>query len=211
MIKQAQCKICRKEGKKLMLKGERCMSSKCAIVKRNYPPGIHGAKNIRRKKTEYGIQLREKQRAKEIYGILEKQFRNYYEKSVNSKNDTGSNLILLLEMRLDNAIYRSGIAKSRQQARQLVGHGHFFINNHKVDIPSYQVKADDIIKIKESKANNTFFKALKEEIKAKKEIETPGWIHFNKEKLEIKILSKPNTGGIDQGFDTKLIIEFYSR
>lgn len=194
-----------------MLKGERCMSSKCAIVKRNYPPGIHGAKNTRKKKTEYGIQLREKQRAKEIYGILEKQFKNYYEKSVKSKNDTGSNLVSLLETRLDNAIYRSGIAKSRKQARQLVGHGHFFINNKKVDIPSYQVKTNDIIKIKESKVDNSFFKALKDEIKAKKEIETPGWIHFNKEKLEIKILSKPNTRDIDQGFDTKLIIEFYSR
>jgi small subunit ribosomal protein S4 len=210
-MKQAQCKLCRREGKKLMLKGERCESPKCAIVKRNYAPGASGAKNMRRKVTEYGTQLREKQKAKRIYGIYEGQFKKYYDKAMKAKTETAESLITTLEMRLDNVIFRAGIAKSRRQARQLVNHGHFFVNKFKTDIPSYQVKTDDIIKIKESKENITFFKTLKEELKKKKEVEAPGWIAFDKSKMEIKILSKPNVAELDKGFDPKMIIEFYSR
>ncbi len=210
-MKQAQCKLCRREGKKLMLKGERCESPKCAIVKRNYAPGVSGAKGMRRKLTEYGTQLREKQKAKRIYGVYEGQFKKYYEKAMKAKTGTAQELITALEMRLDNVIYRAGIAKSRRQARQLVGHGHFFVNKFKTDIPSYQVKTDNIIKIKESKEDKTFFKTLKEELKKKKDDETPEWISFDKSKMEIKILSKPNVEKLDKGFDPKMIIEFYSR
>ncbi|MBT4277876.1 30S ribosomal protein S4 [Candidatus Falkowbacteria bacterium] len=211
MLKQPQCKICRREGKKLMLKGERCLSPKCAIVKRNYPPGLHGIKNTRRKISEYGKQLREKQKAKKIYGVLEKVFKKYYEKAISSKGNVSENLINLLEARLDNVVYRSGIASSRKQAKQLVGHGHFFLNKYKTDIPSCQVSIGDIIKIKESKKDKNFFKNLKESLKGKKGQEIPSWINFDKEKMEIKILSNPSISEMDQGFDTKMIIEFYSR
>ena len=134
-MKQAQCKLCRREGKKLMLKGERCESPKCAIIKRNYAPGASGAKGMRKKVTEYGTQLREKQKAKRIYGIYEGQFRKYYEQAMKSKVETADGLLTTLEMRLDNVIFRTGIAKSRRQARQLVNHGHFFVNKFKTDIP----------------------------------------------------------------------------
>lgn len=211
MLKQAQCKQCRREGMKLFLKGERCYSPKCAIVKRNYPPGTSGGKGMRSKLTEYGTQLREKQKAKRIYGIREKQFKKYYETAMKAKTQTAERLVNALEMRLDNVIYRSGIAKSRKQAKQLVGHGHFFVNKYKTDIPSFLVKIDDIIKIKESKENITFFKELKEDLGKKKDMEVPSWLSFDKGKMEIKILSEPNVDEIEQSFDTKMIIEFYSR
>lgn len=210
-IKKAQCKICRRQGKKLMLKGDRCLSSKCAIIKRNYAPGIHGAKKTRVKITEYGLQLREKQKAKIIYGVLEKPFRKYYEKALNLKGNINEHLINFLEMRLDNVIYRAGIAKSRNQAKQLVGHENFIVNKYKTDIPSCQLKINDIIKIKETKKNNGFFKNRIAELKNKKNQEIPSWFIFDKEKMEIKILSKPNMEEIEQGFDSKMIIEFYSR
>ncbi len=211
MIKEPQCKICRGVGKKLMLKGERCLSSKCAIVKRNYPAGLHGQKNTRKKLTEYGKQLREKQKAKRVYGVYEKVFKKYYQKAVNSRGDIGQNLVKILESRLDNVIYRVGIAKSRRQAKQLVGHGHFFVNERKTDIPSFRVKIGDIIKIKPSKMDKSFFKNLKEEFKNKKDLEIPGWLHFDKSKMEIKVLSDYDAEGKEQIFDTKMIIEFYSR
>lgn len=211
MLKQAQCKLCRREGKKLMLKGERCESPKCAIIKRNYPPGTSGNKGMKKKLTEYGTQLREKQKAKRIYGIREKQFKKYYEKAMKSQTQTAERLVGGLEMRLDNVIYRAGIAKSRKQAKQLIGHGHFFVNKYRTDIPSFQIEMNDIIKIKESKGDLKFFKDLKEELKKKKESETPSWLTFDKNKLEIKILSEPNIDEIEKSFDTKMIIEFYSR
>ena len=144
-----KCRQCRRIGEKLFLKGDRCVSTKCALIKKNYPPGIHGAKQTRAKSSEYGKQLREKQKAKRIYGILEKQFRNYFKKAANKKKETGEILLKILEMRLDNVIYRVGLAKSRNKARQLVSHGHFLINNKKVNIPSYEVNIKDVIKIKQ--------------------------------------------------------------
>ena len=145
-----KCKQCRREGVKLFLKGEKCYGPKCPIVRRNYPPGIHGAKKTRQRLTEYGHQLREKQKAKKIYGILERPFRNYYQKAIKQKGDTNEILGQLLEMRLDNVIYRLGLAKSRKAARQLVSHGFFLVNGKKVNIPSYQVKIKDEITIKPS-------------------------------------------------------------
>ncbi|NCF75225.1 MAG: 30S ribosomal protein S4 [Xanthomonadaceae bacterium] len=210
-IKQAKCKICRRLGRKLMLKGDRCLSSKCAMVKRKYPPGIHGAKKTRLKITEYGLQLREKQKAREIYGILEKSFKKYYEKAIKTKGNVNKNLIDFLEMRLDNVIYRANIAKSRNQAKQLVGHGNFIVNKYKTDIPSYHVKINDVIKLREIKKGNNFFKNVIIELKNKKNQEIPSWIAFNKEKMEIKILSKPSIEEIEQSFDSKMIIEYYSR
>ena len=194
-----------------MLKGDRCLSAKCAIIKRNYPPGIHGAKKTRVKITEYGLQLREKQKAKEIYGVLEKPFRKYYEKALKLEGNVNENLINFLEMRLDNLIYRAGIAKSRNQAKQLVGHGNFIVNKYKTDIPSCQLKVNDVIKLKETKKDNGFFKNLKQELKNRKNQENQSWFIFDKEKMEIKILSKPNIEEIEQSFDSKMIIEFYSR
>lgn len=211
MIKQAQCKLCRRAGKKLMLKGERCESPKCAIIKRNYPPGASGNKGMKTKLTEYGTQLREKQKAKRIYGIQEKQFKKYYELAMKSKTQTAQRLMGALEMRLDNMLYRAGIAKSRKQAKQLIGHGHFFVNKYKTDIPSFQVKINDIVKIKESKGDKKFFQDLKEELKKKKDLEIPSWLSFDKSKLELKVLSEPDVDEIEKSFDTKMIIEFYSR
>ena len=209
--KESKCKICRRENKKLMLKGARCLSPKCAFIKRSYPPGIHGSKGKRVKTTEYSLQLREKQKAKRIYGLLEKQFKKYYDKATRSKGDIGENLVSFLETRLDNVIYRSGIAKSRRQARQIVGHGHFIVNKFNTDIPSFNVKIDDIIKLKSSKKDKSFFKEAINELKNIKNSEIPSWINFDKQKMEIKILSKPDIKDMQYGFDTKMIIEFYSR
>ncbi len=209
--KQPKCKLCRAKGKKLMLKGERCFSPKCALVKRNYPPGLHGLKNTRKKFTEYGLQLNEKQKAKQIYGVYERVFKRYYEKAMNMKGSAGDNLVQLLERRLDNVIYRAGIAKSRNQAKQLVGHGHFLVNGRKVDIPSYQVKVNDVIKLRDNKKEKKVFQALQQELKGKKKADLPSWLFFDKDKMEIKILSLPKAEETERLFDTKMIIEFYSR
>lgn len=209
--KESKCKICRRENKKLMLKGARCLSPKCAFIKKSYPPGLHGPNRKRVKMTEYSLQLREKQKAKRIYGILEKQFKKYYEKAARSKGDTGANLVNFLETRLDNVIYRASIAKSRRQARQIVAHGHFIVNKFNTDIPSFHVKTDDIIKLKSSKKGKVFFKEAINELKNIKDSEIPSWINLDKEKMEIKILSKPDIKDMQYGFDTKMIIEFYSR
>ena len=147
----ANCRLCRREGQKLFLKGDRCYSTKCALEKRNFPPGQHG--QGRKKISEYGLQLREKQKTKRFYGLQETQFRNLFDKAARKKGITGENLLILLETRLDNVVFRLGFASSRKEARQLVTHGHFTVNGRKVDIPSYQVKAGDIIKVKEKSAS----------------------------------------------------------
>lgn len=202
-----KCKQCRREGTKLFLKGEKCFSPKCPMIKRNYPPGIHGTKRQKRL-TEYGQQLREKQKAKRIYGILEKQFRNYYKKAIHKKGDTGEILQQFLEMRLDNIVYRSGLAKSRNQARQMVNHGLFLVNGKKVDIPSYQVKPKDEISIKPEKAKAKNFADLD---KTLEKHEAPNWISFDKKDKKAKILNKPAGGELDQPFNPRLIVEFYSK
>ncbi len=203
-----KCRLCRREGTKLFLKGEVCYTSKCPLVKRKYPPGIHGLKRTGRL-SEYGLQLREKQKAKRIYGILEKQFKNYFKKAYRQKGFTGENLLKLLEKRLDNVIYRAGFASSRSMARQIVNHGHILVNNHKVNIPSYQVKVNDVIKVKKT---SRLFSQIKERVQAKiKQIELPSWFSVDEKNLEIKILSEPKAEDLPKDIDVRLIVEFYSK
>jgi small subunit ribosomal protein S4 len=203
----AKCKLCRRQGEKLFLRGERCSSIKCAIIRRNFPPGAHGQKRTRRL-TGYGIQLREKQKAKRLYGLMEKQFRNYFEKAKKVKGDTSENLVINLETRLDNVIYRLGFARSRAMARQMVNHGLFQVNGKKVNIPSFTVRPNDIITIKANKESKKIFENLKDKLQ---KFETPSWLLMDVSKLEGKILSTPAGDELKQIFDPKLIVEFYSR
>ncbi|MBU0597498.1 30S ribosomal protein S4 [Patescibacteria group bacterium] len=203
-----KCKQCRRIGEKLFLKGERCFSPKCAMVKRNYTPGMHGVKRNARL-SEYGIQLKEKQKAARTYQILEKQFVNYYFKAIKMKGETGENMMRLLETRLDNTIYRIGIAQSRSGARQLVNHGHFLVNGKKVDIPSYQVKIGNIISIKDKSENKTLFK---DHIKKINKKNLPSWLTFTEDKYPtVKVVAMPSKNDIMEGINTAMIVEFYSR
>ena len=204
-----KCKQCRRVGIKLFLKGDRCSSPKCAMVKKNYPPGVHGPKGFKRS-SEYGIQLNEKQKARKTYGLTEKQFSNYFKKAIKIKGDTGINLLKLLELRLDNIVYRLGLAKSRAQAREIINHGHIQVNNVKVDRPSYQAKVNDIISVKENSAKLSLFKDLLKSIKNKKDI--PAWLGYTDEKtLKAKVINLPTEKELNLGIDTALIIEFYSK
>lgn len=200
----ANCRLCRREGQKLFLKGERCYSAKCAIEKRNYAPGQHG--QSRKKVSEYGLQLREKQKAKRFYGLQETQFRNLFDKAARKTGITGENLLILLETRLDNVVFRLGFASSRKEARQLVNHGHFKVNGRKVNIPSYEVKAGDVITVKEKSTNSPKFKEVKEMT-----ITVPSWLTVDVEKLEGKILSVPTRAEIDTPVAEHLIVELYSK
>lgn len=200
----ANCRLCRREGQKLFLKGERCYSTKCAIEKRNFPPGQHG--QGRKKVSEYGLQLREKQKAKRFYGLQETQFRNLFDKAARKKGMTGENLLIMLESRLDNAVFRLGFASSRKEARQLVTHGHFLINGKKVDIPSYEVKAGDTIKVKEKSASSPKFKEIKDMA-----ITVPSWMTVDVEKLEGKVVALPARDDIDTPVAEHLIVELYSK
>jgi small subunit ribosomal protein S4 len=202
-----QCKQCRRAAEKLFLKGDRCYTAKCAIIKRNYPPGFHGPKGKKRV-SDYATQLNEKQKAKREYRLLEKQFRLTFEKARRQTGNTGENFLKFLEMRLDNAVYRLNFAQSRSQARQLVNHGHFTVNGRKVNIPSYNLKAGDVIAIKENKAHAKIFNGLKERLKNK---EIPGWLNIDMEKLTAKVLQKPDTNVIKPNFNIQMIIEYYSR
>ena len=197
------CKQCRREGMKLFLKGERCLT-KCSFDKRPVVPGQHGT--AKKKFSEYGMQLREKQKVRRAYGLLEKQFRIYYEKAVNSKENTGWAMLKMLELRLDNVVYRLGIGSSRTEARQIVNHGHITVNGKKVNIPSYQVKVGDVIAVKENKQNLEMFSSLKEA-----KINTPKWLEFNTKTLTGKVLALPERDDIDLGIQEHLIVEFYSR
>lgn len=201
----SKCKQCRREGAKLLLKGDRCQSSKCAMIKRNYQPGVHGVKRSARL-TEYGIQLREKQKAKRYYGLLEKQFRNYYEKAIKQKGNTLNSFISMLERRLDNVVYCLGYAKSRRQARELINHRHFKINGKRVNIPSYQVKLNDEIDLTE-KSKTCFKDTIKELPKAK----APDWLNLDIQTSTAKMVELPSLENVKPIFNTKLIIEFYSR
>ncbi len=200
----AKCRQCRREGCKLFLKGERCTSGKCAIDRRPVVPGQHGA--ARKKVTEYGLQLREKQKVRRAYGVLERQFANYYEEAARSKQQTGAALLQMLELRFDNVAYRMGIGSSRAEARQRVRQNHLTVNGKKVNIPSYRVKVGDVIEVKESSQNLEMFKALKE-----LKIVTPKWIEFNAETLTGKILALPERDDIDLNIKENLIVEYYSR
>ena len=202
---ESKCRLCRREGAKLFLKGERCFKGTCAFEKRPVAPGQHGAD--RKKVSEYGLQLREKQKCKRIYGVLEGQFRKYYEQADKMKGITGDNMLSLLERRLDNVIYRMGIGSSRSQARQLVTHGHFTVNGKKVNIASYIVKAGDEIAVKENKKDNKYFA----EIKQMKVANMPKWLEFNPETLAGKIIALPERADIDAQIKENLIVELYSK
>ena len=200
----ADCRQCRREGCKLFLKGERCTSKKCAFERRPSLPGQHGS--ARKRVTEYGLQLREKQKVKRAYGILEKQFRRYYEEAVRMKGVTGENMLSLIERRLDNVVYRMGIGSSRSESRRIVNHGHITVNGRRVNVPSFIVKVGDVIEIKENKRELEMFKQLKG-----MKIVMPKWLEFNSETLKGKILALPTREDIDLGIKEHLIIELYTR
>ena len=201
-----QCRICRREGQKLFLKGSRCYTDKCSISRRNYAPGQHGQK--RAKLSEYGTQLREKQKTKAYYGVGEKQFRGYFEMASNKKGITGDNLLQILESRLDNVVYRLGFGASRAQARQLVNHGQFEVNGKKVDIPSYLVKAGDVITVRENKKDNSTIKA---NVEANATRPIPAWLELNNETLSGKVLRLASREDVDIPIEEHLIVELYSK
>lgn len=198
------CRLCRREGMKLFLKGDRCYTDKCAFSKRSYAPGDHG--QSRKKMSNYGIQLREKQKTRRIYGVLEKQFRKYYDKADHMKGITGENLLMLLEMRLDNVVYRLGFGASRTEARQLVTHGHFTVNGKKVDIPSYKVSVNDVIAVKEKSRGYEKFKVFAENPKT-----LPAWIQGEVANFEGTIVAEPQRSDIDLPVNETLIVELYSK
>lgn len=201
------CRLCRRETEKLFLKGSRCYSDKCSVERRNFPPGQHGF-NVRRKISNYGVQLREKQKVKRIYGLLEKQFHTYYVKATRQKGVTGENLLVLLETRLDNVVYRLGFAPSRKSARQLVRHRHFTVNGRTVDIPSFIVKAGDVIKVRDkSKSLEIIHMALRESDRI---VDMP-WLRLNKANLEGELLEKPKRADIPLTVQEQLIVELYSK
>lgn len=199
------CRQCRREGQKLYLKGDKCYTDKCPVSKRNYAPGQHG--NSRRKLTEYGLQLREKQKVRRIYGIQEGQMRKYFSIADRMKGITGENLLRLLELRLDNVVYRMGFASSRAEARQFVTHGHFRVNGNKVDIPSYITKAGDIIEVKGRSKNSPKFKEIVENHGGN----TVKWLNVSPEELKGKIVTEPTREDIDIPIEEHLIVELYSK
>lgn len=201
-----QCKQCRREGIKLLLKGERCLTDKCAIDRRGYPPGEHG-RGRRRKQSEYLVQLREKQKARRYYGLLEKQFHNYYETANRQSGITGENLLRLLELRLDNVVYRLGFGASRRQARQLILHGHFLVNGRRVNIPSFRVKPDQVITAVAAKEG---LKAVIEEA-TDLTVSVPAWLQADHDNLTGKVLRVPERADIDIPVQEQLIVELYSK
>ena len=204
--KDEQCRICRREGQKLFLKGCWCYSDKCSVTRRNYAPGQHGQKKA--KLSEYGTQLREKQKTKSFYGVGEKQFRGYFEMASNKKGITGENLLQILESRLDNVVYRMGFGVSRPQARQLVTHGNIEVNGRKVDIASYLVKAGDIVAIREVRKENP---VVKENVENNSVRPLPEWLEVDKEKMSGKVVRLANREDIDLPVEEHLIVELYSK
>lgn len=202
----AVCRLCRREGQKLFLKGDRCYSEKCSVGLRGYAPGQHG--QGRKKTSEYGLQLRAKQTARRFYGVQENQFHHYFEIAERKPGVTGDNLLQILESRLDNVVYRVGFASSRAEARQLVGHGHFEVNGHRVDIASYLLKAGDVVSVCEKMRSNDKIKAV---VEANGSKPVPQWIDLDREKLSAKVINLPNREQIEAPVDEQLIVEFYSR
>ena len=202
----AKCRQCRREGTKLYLKGDRCYTDKCAIARRTYAPGQHGQN--KKKMSGYGVQLREKQKVRRIYGILERQFRAYFEEAERQRGVTGENLLRLLELRLDNVAYRMGFGESRNEARQLVRHGHFTVNGKKVNIPSYQVGLNDLVAVKADSKNTEKFKGLAENAAGKT---APQWLSVNPEMMEARVVALPVREDIDLPIEEHLIVELYSR
>ncbi len=202
----AVCRLCRREGMKLFLKGERCYSDKCSIKRRQYAPGQHG--QGRKKLSEYGLQLREKQKAKRYYGVLENQFRHYFELAEKKQGITGENLLSILETRLDNVAYRLGFGLSRAEARQLVRHGHITVNGKKVNIPSYLISVGDVIAVKDASKGSEKIKAVLEATSGKL---IPKWLDLNKDTAESKVIASPARDDIDIEIAEHLIVELYSK
>ncbi len=201
------CRLCRREGKKLFLKGERCLTGKCALERRATAPGQHGAQSKQLK--EYGLQLRAKQTAKRYYGVQEGQFATYYEKAAKKSGVTGENLLSLLERRLDNVVYRMGMAESRRDARQLVRHGHFRLNGKKVTIPSISLKVGDVITLREASRSSAKIKELIEKMQATKN--APKWLECDSENITAKVVAIPEKADVDFDFQEQLIVELYSK
>jgi small subunit ribosomal protein S4 len=192
-----------------MLKGDKCNTQKCPMVSRNYPPGIHGPRLGRRQRlSDYAMQLKEKQKAKKQYRIMENQFKTTFEKAVKKQGDIGKNFLVALELRLDNVVYRSGLASSRDEARQIVNHGHIQVNDKKVNIPSYKVKEGDVIAVKKTSAKKKRFKDITEKLK---KYEAPGWLHLNKDELSGKVLHSPDVEELERNINTQMIVEHYSK
>lgn len=200
------CRFCRREGAKLYLKGEKCYT-KCTLDRRAFPPGQHGMAR-RRKVSDYGLQLRAKQRARRLYGLLEGQFRNYFEAAEREPGVTGLNLLRHLELRLDNVVYRMGLGASRKQARQLVTHRHFEVNGGTVNVPSYQVRPGDVVKVRGSSESSSVFDVA---LDASRSRTMPSWLSFNQEEKSAKVLALPERGEMEMGVEEHLIVEFYSR
>jgi small subunit ribosomal protein S4 len=203
------CKLCRREGEKLFLKGERCMSPKCALERRPYPPGLHGRQaQFRRKVSDYGLQLRAKQKAKRVYGVLERQFRRNFREAERRRGLTGANLLILMESRLDNVVYRLGLAVSRGQARQWVRHGHFEVNGTRVNIPSYLVKPGDVVAVRANSRYKPNFKDIALDLEHRP---VPEWLSRDDQAMSGRVLALPGREDIDVTIDEHLIVEFYSR
>lgn len=204
---EASCRLCRRENLKLFLKGERCYSDKCAFERRSYAPGQHG-QNRFRKMSDYAVQLREKQKVKHMYGMLEGQFRNFFFKAEQSKGVTGDHLIMMLERRLDNVVYRLGFASSRDQARQLVRHNHFLVNNRKVNIPSYQVSVNDVISLKEKSRKN---EVIVDNLEGVARRGVPGWLELDASNFQGTVKSLPGREDVTMPIQEQLIVELYSK
>lgn len=202
------CRLCRREGAKLFLKGERCLSDKCSFDRRGFPPGQHGESRGRRKQSEYGLQLREKQKVKRIYGIMETQFRNYYHRAARQRGVTGENLLRMLERRLDNVVYRLGFAHSRNQARQMVRHNHFFINGKKVNVPSYLVKQGDEISVKSKSQRLEAIRTALERVEGRG---MPQWLEIDRDGMRGVVLGQPSREDVTQEIQEQLIVELYSK
>lgn len=200
------CRICRREGLKLFLKGSRCYTRKCAFERRSTPPGMNTMR--RRKVSEYGLQLREKQKVRKSYSVLERQFRNYFEKAEKRKGMTGENLLRMLEMRFDNVVFRMGLARSRAEARQLVGHGHFTVNGRPTNIPSFAMKIGDRVEVRESRRGREIFKTAADTMRA---AQVPEWVSADPSQLSGSVLSEPAREQMPAEFNEQLVVEYYSR
>jgi len=206
---ESVCRLCRRQGEKLFLKGERCLTGKCAFERRPYAPGMHGPQaRWQRRPSDYSVQLREKQKARRIYGLMERQFRRYFKTAQKSPGLTGANLIVLLERRLDNVVFRLGFAESRPQARQLVNHGHFDVNGRKTNIPSFLCKPGDEIVVRDRSRGNGYFNELAQVLGSRS---VPGWLSVDPSQLSGKVLATPEREQIDTPVKDQLIVGFYSR
>ena len=203
------CALCRREGIQLYLKGDRCYTAKCAIEKRNYAPGQHGqGGSMRRKSSDYALQLREKQKARRMYGVLELQFRRYFQEASKSTGDTGATLLQLLETRLDNVVYRLGLATSRKQARQLVLHGHLLVNDKLVTVPSFLLKVGDTVSVAQNSRKSPYFQAMGKELSRRSAVE---WLSLDAQNLSGRVVNLPSRQQIDSPLKEQLIVEYYSR